>query len=65
MLSPHEFAVLILVKDAPDQVDMARPDLEVLLERQLVELESLTSGHHRPRITSRGHCLLQSIERVR
>ena len=33
MLSPHEFATLMLLKDAPDQIDPDRADLEALLER--------------------------------
>ncbi len=32
MLSHHEFATLMLVKDAPEQVELNRPDLESLLE---------------------------------
>ena len=44
MLSPHEFATLLLVKDAPDQANMDRDELDALLEQQLVRLESLGSG---------------------
>ena len=44
MLSPHEFATLLLVKDSPNQVDMEREELDALLERQLVQLESHNSG---------------------
>lgn len=33
MLSPHEFATLLLVKDSPNQVDMNRDELDALLER--------------------------------
>ena len=32
MLSPHEFATLLLVKDAPNQIDMEREELDALLE---------------------------------
>lgn len=39
MLSPHEFATLMLVCQAPDQLDMNRAELDALLERQLVMLE--------------------------
>ncbi len=46
MLSPHEFATLLLVKDAPQQVEMEREELDALLERQLVLLERLASGAH-------------------
>lgn len=34
MLSPHEFATLMLVRQAPDQLDMNRAELDALLERQ-------------------------------
>ena len=54
MLSPHEFGTLMLVKAAPDQIDLDREELDVLLERQLVELEDLASGHPRPRLTLNG-----------
>ena len=39
MPSPHEFATLMLLQDAPDQIDLDRADLEALLERQLITLE--------------------------
>ena len=41
MLSPHEFATLLLVKDAPNQVEMEREELDALLERKLIQLERL------------------------
>lgn len=44
MLSPHEFATLLLVKDAPDQRDMDRDELDILLEQQLVRLEGSARG---------------------
>jgi hypothetical protein len=44
MLSHRKFAVLMLVKDAPDQVELDRAELEALLERQLVSLENLAPG---------------------
>jgi hypothetical protein len=58
MLSPHEFATLMLVKAAPDQIDLDREELNVLLERQLVALEQLTSGHPCPRLTRDGDSIL-------
>jgi hypothetical protein len=36
MLSPHEFTTLMLVKDAPDQIEADRAELRALLEHQLV-----------------------------
>lgn len=32
MLSPHEFATLMLVKSSPEQIDMDRKELDTLLE---------------------------------
>ena len=65
MLSPHEFATLMLLKDAPDQIDPARADLEALLERQLITLEKLTSGQRRPLVTLNGHSVLKAAARIR
>jgi hypothetical protein len=47
MLSPHEFATLMLVRHAPDQLDMNRAELDALLERQLVMLEHRGEGARR------------------
>ncbi|AXF05711.1 hypothetical protein [Paraburkholderia hospita] len=65
MLSPHEFATLMLVKDAPEQIDLNREELDTLLERQLVALEQMASGARRPRLTSNGDSVLQAIARKR
>lgn len=65
MLSPHEFAALMLIKASPDQIDMDREELDTLLEQQLVALEKLASGAHRPRVTNDGESLLQSMMRKR
>jgi hypothetical protein len=63
MLSPHEFATLMLVKDAPNQVDMDREELDALLEHQLVQLENLASGLQQWRITEHGDSALKAIKR--
>jgi len=63
MLSPHEFATLMLVKAAPDQIDLNREELDTLLERQLVALEQLASGVVRPRLTRDGASMLQAVAR--
>jgi hypothetical protein len=36
MLSPHEFTTLMMIKDAPDQIEPDREELHALLERELV-----------------------------
>ncbi|MEM5384833.1 hypothetical protein VSR68_14690 [Paraburkholderia phymatum] len=63
MLSPHEFATLMLVKAAPEQIDLGREELDTLLERQLVALEKLASEVQRPRLTLHGVSVLQAITR--
>jgi len=65
MLSPHELAALMLLRDAPDQTNLDHADLEVLLERQLVTLEKQASGQGRPFITVNGHSVLNAAVRVR
>jgi hypothetical protein len=63
MLSPHEFATLMLVKDSPEQIDLTREELDTLLERQLVAMEQLASGIQRLWLTDEGDSLLQTIRR--
>ena len=65
VLSPHEIATLMLVKAAPDQIDLRREELATLLVRQLVALEQLASGHQRPRLTRDGDSVLQAVTRKR
>ena len=61
MLSHHELATLILVRYAPDQVELNQPDLNALLERGLVRLERLPSGTQLPRVTTRGSFVLRLL----
>ncbi|MCX4148178.1 hypothetical protein PQR70_10195 [Paraburkholderia madseniana] len=65
MLSPHEFATLMLIKNAPDQIELDRAELDALLEQQLISLENLASGRSRPRITSEGDSILKAVARMR
>ena len=61
MLSPHEFATLMLVRQAPDQLDMNRAELDALLERQLVMLEHCASGARRAYLTVKGRTFLDAL----
>ena len=61
MLSPHEFATLMLVRQAPDQLDMNRAELDALLERQLVMLEHSAAGRRRAHLTERGRTVLDVL----
>lgn len=58
MLSPHEFATLMLIRHAPDQLDTTRAEIDTLLERQLIMLEHRSDGHRRVHLTPRGRTLL-------
>ncbi|MEX3691318.1 hypothetical protein AB3X91_06815 [Paraburkholderia sp. BR14263] len=61
MLSPHEFATLMLVRQAPDQLDMDRAELDALLERQLVMLEHCAEGARRAYLTGKGRTFLDAL----
>ena len=61
MLTPHEFATLMLVRQAPDQLDMNRAELDALLERQLVMLEHCASGARRAHLTGKGRTFLDAL----
>ncbi|MEX3968254.1 hypothetical protein AB4Y42_39745 [Paraburkholderia sp. EG286B] len=62
MLSAHEFATLMLVRDSADHI-ADREELDTLLERQLVALETL-DGTVRPRVTRDGDSLLRNLARL-
>ncbi|HTR10669.1 MAG TPA: hypothetical protein VMJ11_29240 [Paraburkholderia sp.] len=63
MLSPHEFATLMLVKDAPDAI-ADRAELDALVERQLVALEERAGGNLLPRLTQEGGSILEAVARM-
>jgi len=65
MLSPHEIATLILLRDARSPYDLDPLDLDALMQHQLIALESCPYGHLRPRITDRGTSLLKAVDRGR
>lgn len=64
MLSPHEFATLMLIRHAPEQIDMNRHELDILLEHQLVALEHGAEGHRLPSLTMAGRSLLDALGRA-
>ncbi|WP_180732935.1 hypothetical protein [Paraburkholderia sp. PGU19] len=63
MLSAHEFATLMLIKDSADHIG-DREELGTLLECQLVALERLAGGAVRPRITEDGEFLLRHLASI-
>ncbi|AXV70902.1 hypothetical protein Q3O98_25165 [Ralstonia pseudosolanacearum] len=60
MLSPHEFAVLLLVNDGADSVGLNRADVETLVERQLVTMEHRGPDRCCARITLQGYVFLKA-----
>lgn len=65
MLSPHEFAVLLLVNDGAESDDLDRADVEALIERQLVTLERRGPNRCYARVTLQGYILLKASGHVR
>jgi hypothetical protein len=63
MLSPHEIATLMLIRSAPDQIDMSRTELDTLLGCQLISLES-GAGQRRPALTAAGAHVLDVAARL-
>ena len=64
MLSPHEFTTLMVVRDAPDQIETDRLELRTLIDLRLVTLEPSAAGRPFPCITSDGKALLKALARV-
>jgi hypothetical protein len=65
MLSPHEFATLMLVKHAEQTADFDQSDLRTLLDRKLVEFDADACAAVPPRVTDRGHALLARLHVMR
>jgi hypothetical protein len=64
MLSPHELATLLLVKDAPGRIEANRLELGALCDLQLIAIECPVSGLAVPRLTPRGDAVLRAFARV-
>lgn len=65
VLSPHEFAVLLLVNDGAESDDLDRADVEALIERQLVTLERRSPDQCYARVTLQGYVFLKASGHVR
>ncbi|WP_431018415.1 hypothetical protein [Burkholderia gladioli] len=62
MLSPHEFATLMLVRQAPDQLDLNRQELDALLERRLIVPEHCAAGGRCVHLTGKGRSFLAAFD---
>lgn len=65
MLSPHEFAALLLIEHSADAADLDPGDLTALVERQFVALEQITSEYRRACLTKNGRSLLETVDHRR
>jgi hypothetical protein len=65
VLSPHEIAALILVKEAPNPEELDPVAIDTLLTHQFVTLENRPSGQASPRLTHRGDVLVKTVWRFR
>lgn len=64
MLSPHELATLMLIRSAPDQIDMTRTELDTLLDCQLISFGPRGGERRRPALTPAGAHLLEAAARL-
>ncbi|MGN6806685.1 MAG: hypothetical protein ACTHJZ_12175 [Trinickia sp.] len=65
MLSLHEVAALLLVKDGHALKQIDRAELEMLSAHDLITLENRESTDIRARVTYRGESMLRAIGRTR
>ncbi|VWC51019.1 preprotein translocase subunit SecA [Burkholderia lata] len=64
MLSAHEFATLLLVHRAPEQLQIDREDVVALVERHLIVMQyDAASGEHRPALTAEGLSVVRCVQR--
>lgn len=63
MLSPHELTTLMLINDAPEQIEPGRIELRTLLAYELVAWEPL-SADKAPRVTRQGQAILHAVGRT-
>ncbi|MBN3815921.1 hypothetical protein G3N57_04575 [Paraburkholderia sp. Se-20369] len=65
MLSPHQFAALLLIDGTAAPVGFDSGDLAARVERQVTALEQLASEHRRARRNATGRCAPETIDRRR
>lgn len=64
MLSPHELTTLMLINDAPEQIEPGRIELRTLLAYDLVVWEPLSADNRAPRVTPQGQAILHAVGRT-
>ncbi|WP_325095002.1 hypothetical protein [Burkholderia contaminans] len=64
MLTAHEFAALLLVHRAPEQIQIDREDVFALVEQHLIVMQhDDASGERRPALTADGLSVVQCVQR--
>lgn len=64
MLTPHEVATLILIREsAPNLGQLDRSVIDSLIEKRLVRIDAAVTGPGHPRITDEGCLILGVISR--
>ncbi|CAB3965975.1 preprotein translocase subunit SecA [Burkholderia cenocepacia] len=64
MLTAHEFATLLLVHRAPEQIQIDREDVLALVEQHLIVMQhDDASGERRPALTADGLSVVQCVQR--
>ncbi|QRQ86235.1 hypothetical protein [Cupriavidus oxalaticus] len=63
MLSPHEIAALMLLKDANETPELDPADLNALARKELVQMDRQAHQQGRVRLTGRGRQFLATIAR--
>lgn len=61
MLSPHELAALMHILNGQEHSGLNPNDLDALVDRCLIRLETQVHNRIRPFLTSRGHDVLNAI----
>lgn len=64
MLSPHELTTLMLINDAPEQIEPGRIEIRTLLAYDLVVWETLSADNRAPRVTPQGQAILHAVGRI-
>jgi hypothetical protein len=64
MLSPHEVATLMLVKQAPCRIELGRAELHALLDLDLVKVERPAAELPLHHVTPRGDAVLRAFARL-
>lgn len=61
MLTHHQLAKLLLISRVPEQITLRDPDVNTLVEQNLVAIAEKPSNQCLPRLTRRGMAMLHAL----